>query len=124
MLAAIHPRFDDSNQNPNAWHTHPVVLTEVGSNGPSQVVTDGTIGAFGDPNGGPGEVVLCITDLGTSQGGISLHDDVMRLNIAENQAGINARQVDTVASFAVVEDRTCEISGLRVDVLSAIGLGD
>lgn len=27
IVAAIHPEFDDSNQNPNAWHTHTVELT-------------------------------------------------------------------------------------------------
>jgi hypothetical protein len=26
IVAAIHPDFDDSNQNPNAWHTHTVTL--------------------------------------------------------------------------------------------------
>jgi hypothetical protein len=28
IVAAIHPDFDDSNQNPNAWHTHTVELKD------------------------------------------------------------------------------------------------
>ncbi len=51
VVTAIHPSFHDSAQNPRAWHTHTVSL---------------------DSNN-------CITDLGKSQGGISIKGDTLTL---------------------------------------------
>lgn len=97
IVAAIHPTFDDSAQNPKSWHTHPVTLD--GDN--------------------------CITKLGTSQGGISIKGDIITLQIATKQAGnINP---DTAASFEVHPDDNCEPpegtdNGLKVTVLSDVSI--
>jgi len=96
VVAAIHPTFDDSNQNPHAWHTHAVSLSPGGNSD------------------------FCIAGLGTSQGGLSLHGDVMQLNMAENQSDISADNIDLAASFVVVRDETCAGTGLGVDVLSSV----
>ena len=84
VVAAIHPSFHDSAQNPSAWHTHPVTL---------------------DSNN-------CITDLGQSQGGISIKGDTLTLQISTKFAGnINP---DGAASFVVQPDNTCPDPHLRV----------
>jgi hypothetical protein len=95
VVAVIHPTFDDSAQNPKAWHTHPVTLD--GDN--------------------------CIKKLGTSQGGISIQGDTLTLQISVKQAGnINP---DTAASFEVHPDNNCpppegQDQGLKVDVKSHV----
>jgi hypothetical protein len=66
IVVAIHPEFRDSNQNPDAWHTHPVQLSS----------GDGTSSDF------------CIEELGTSQGSYIYHSchllHLYRIAIAEN----------------------------------------
>jgi hypothetical protein len=95
VVAVIHPAIGaDSHQNPNAWHTHPVQLTA-----------------------GTASSDFCIVSIGTSQGGISIHDDVLRLEMAERQAGISASLLDVAAAFVVQPDAGCA-SGLGVEVLA------
>ena len=87
VVATIHPSFDDSAQNPRAWHTHTVTL---------------------DSNN-------CITDLGQSQGGVSIKGDTLTLQISTKLAGnINP---NIAASFEVHPDNNCPDPHLRVDVL-------
>jgi hypothetical protein len=87
VVAAIHPSFDDSTQNPRAWHTHTVTL---------------------DSNN-------CITDLGKAQGGISIKGDTLTLQISTKFVGnINP---NGAASFEVHPDNNCPDPYLRVDVL-------
>ena len=49
VVAAIHPNFKDSFQNPRAWHTHTVSLSK-----------------------GTSSSTLCIQQLGTSEAGVSI----------------------------------------------------
>ena len=58
IVAAIHPEFDDSNQNPKAWHTHTV---EIGDGG-------------------------CV-EVHDSQGGVKIDGDTMTLQISAQFAG-------------------------------------
>jgi hypothetical protein len=57
IVAAIHPDFDDSAQNPNAWHTHTVEV-------------DGNCASVGD-----------------SQGGAKIKDNTMTLQVPKQFAG-------------------------------------
>ena len=57
IVAAIHPDFDDSAQNPNAWHTHTVEV-------------DGNCASVGD-----------------SQGGVKIKDNTMTLQVPKQFAG-------------------------------------
>jgi hypothetical protein len=99
VVAVIHPLIGrDSRQNPKGWHTHPVQLSA---------------GAAFD---------FCIAGLGTAQGGIGIHDDVLRLNIALEQAGLSAGVLDVAAAFVVQPDAGCAVTGLGVDVLDAESL--
>ncbi len=99
VVAAIHPGFTDSNQNPNAWHTHPVSLSA-----------------------GTGTSTFCISSIGTSQGGITIQGSTMNLNIPATQAGVSASDLNTVASFIVHPDSGCTATGLGVVVLSGTSL--
>ena len=93
VVAVIHPLIGrDSRQNPTGWHTHPVQLST---------------GAAFD---------FCIVSLGTTQGGIGIQDDLLRLNIALEQAGISAEVLDVAAAFVVQPDGGCAATGLGVDV--------
>ncbi len=99
VVAVIHPVIGaDSRQNPAGWHTHPVQLTA-----------------------GTGNSDLCVASIGTSEGGISIQDDGLRLQISQNLAGVAAGDLAIVAAFIVQGDAGCT-SGLGVHVLSAKGL--
>ena len=88
VVATIHPSFDDSAQNPRAWHTHTVTLDSNNS----------------------------IIDLGKSQGGVIINGDTLTLQMSKKLAGnINP---DTAASFEVHPDNNCPDPHLRVDVLN------
>ncbi|MGC2306963.1 MAG: hypothetical protein WA461_01050 [Nitrososphaeraceae archaeon] len=94
IVAAIHPEFRDSNQNPDAWHTHPVQLSS----------GDGTSSDF------------CIEELGTSQGGIRLNGNVMDVRMPNTFTdGITP---NAAASFIVAEDPDCQTTELGVTVLN------
>lgn len=96
VVAVIHPVIGrDSRQNPDGWHTHPVSLSG---------------GAAFD---------FCIEAIGTSQGGISIRGDRLRLAIAARQAGLSADDLDVAAAFIVAADAGCVTTGLGVDVLDA-----
>ena len=85
IVAVIHPAIGrDSRQNPNGWHTHPVQLAA-----------------------GTASSTFCLAEIGTSQGGLSIKDDVLSLNIALWQAGIPASALDVAASFIVAGDAGC-----------------
>jgi hypothetical protein len=100
VVAVIHPAIGrDSNQNPDAWHTHPVVLA-----------------------GGTGASNFCVVSIGTSQAGIAIVGDRMRVNIAANQAAVSAADLDVTAAFIVQPDAGCKATGLGVSVLSAVSL--
>lgn len=93
IVAAIHPDFRDSNQNPDKWHTHPVQLSS----------GDGTSSDF------------CIEELGTSQGGIRLNGNVMDVRMPNTFTdGITP---NVAASFIVAEDLNCETTELGVIIL-------
>lgn len=94
VVAVIHPAIGrDSRQNPDGWHTHPVSLLP-----------------------GTQTSTFCIGSIGRSQGGIAIHDDVLRLNISERWAGITAEELDLAASFIVRADAGCSV-GLGVVVM-------
>jgi len=100
IVAVIHPAIGrDSNQNPDAWHTHPVQLA-----------------------GGAGTSNFCIVSLGTSQAGIAIVGDAIRVNIAQAQAGLSAGDLDVTAAFIVQPEAGCAATGLGVKVLSAVTL--
>src|SRR5687768_16442444 len=100
VVAVIHPAIGrDSNQNPDAWHTHPVQLTA-----------------------GAGASNFCIVSLGTSQAGIAITGDEIRVNIAQAQAGLSAGDLDVAAAFIVQPEAGCAATGLGVKVLSAVSL--
>lgn len=94
VVAVIHPSIGrDSRQNPDGWHTHPVSLLP-----------------------GTQASTFCIGSIGRSQGGIAIHDDVLRLQMSEQWAGITAAELDLAASFVVQADAGCGM-GLGVVVL-------
>jgi len=93
LVAAIHPSFRDSSQNPSAWHTHTVVLS-----------------------GGTSASNFCIQQLGTSQGGLTIINNVLRVNTGTAQAGSAIPNVG--ASFIVQHDPGCTATGLGVKLLS------
>jgi hypothetical protein len=100
VVAVIHPAIGrDSNQNPDAWHTHPVQLAA-----------------------GAGASNFCIVSIGTSQAGIAITGDRIRVNIAEHQAGLSAGDLDVAAAFIVQGEAGCSATGLGVKVLSAVNL--
>ena len=100
VVAVIHPAIGrDSNQNPDAWHTHPVQLA-----------------------GGTGASNFCVVSIGTSQAGLSIVGDRVRVNIAANQAGVSAADLDVTAAFIVQPEAGCAGTGLGVKVLSAVNL--
>ena len=100
IVAVIHPAIGrDSNQNPDAWHTHPVQLA-----------------------GGAGTSNFCIVSLGTSQAGIAIVGDEIRVNIAQAQAGLSAGDLDVAAAFIVQPEAGCAATGLGVKALSAVPL--
>jgi hypothetical protein len=92
IVAAIHPTFRDSAQNPDAWHTHPVSLSS-----------------------GDRPDHFCIEELGTSQGGISLKNNVMKLHMANTFT--SGLLPNAAASFIVEPRTTCQTTGLGVTVL-------
>ncbi len=98
VLATIHPFIGrDSNQNPDAWHTHPGTLGDSANND------------------------FCVLTLGTSQGGLSIQGTSMGLNIPASQAGVSASAIDAAVAFVVVGDGSCG-TGLGVDVFN-FGVG-
>ena len=100
IVAVIHPAIGrDSNQNPDAWHTHPVQLAA-----------------------GAGASNFCVVSLGTSQAGIAIVGDAIRVNIAQAQAGLSAGDLDVTAAFIVQPEAGCAATGLGVKVLSAVTL--
>ena len=93
VLATIHPEIGrDSHQNPDAWHTHP-----------------GLLGAGDDE-----DVNFCVLSLGTSQGGLSIKGDTLRLNIETSQTSVTLAGLDGAVGFIVVEDDDCIDTGLGV----------
>ena len=95
VVAVIHPAIGrDSRQNPDGWHTHPVQL-----------------------DAGTASSTFCIVALGTTQGGIAIHDDELALNMALRQARIPADALDAAVSFIVQPDAGCTATGLGVVVL-------
>lgn len=99
IVSVIHPLIGrDSNQNPDAWHTHPVQLS------------------------GGSAFDFCVESIGTSQGGISIRGDIMNLNMATRQAGVSADDLDVAAAFTVHGDAGCLTTGLGVAIHSALGL--
>lgn len=95
LVAAIHPSFRDSFQNPKAWHTHTVVLSS-----------------------GTSTSNFCIQQLGTSEGGLRIINNVLGVNTGTAQAGNFIPNV--AASFVVQHDPGCTATGLGVKVLSSV----
>jgi hypothetical protein len=95
LVAVIHPAIGrDSRQNPDGWHTHPVQLT-----------------------GGTAESGFCIVSIGRSQAGIAIQDDILRINVSQRWAGLDAGALDEAAAFIVQADPGCSATGLGVVVL-------
>jgi hypothetical protein len=100
IVAVIHPAIGrDSNQNPDAWHIHPVQLAA-----------------------GAGASNFCIVSLGTSQAGIAIVGDEIRVNISLQQARLSADDLDVAAAFIVQPEGGCAATGLGVKILSAANL--
>jgi hypothetical protein len=64
---------------------------------------------------------LCILSIGTSQGGINIQKDLLRVQMAAHWAGISVSSLDVAASFTVQADAGCS-SGLGVAVIDAFDL--
>ena len=100
IVSVIHPVIGrDSRQNPDGWHTHPVQLT--GGTKPA------------------GASDFCVVSIGTSQGGIAIRDDVMRVQMADGWAAVSADALDVAASFIVQGDDGCAATGLGVVILAS-----
>jgi hypothetical protein len=93
VVAAIHPNFKDSFQNPSAWHTHTVSLSR-----------------------GTSTSNFCIQQLGTSEAGVSIINNFLGVNIGIAQAGNLIPNVG--ASFVVQSDSGCTATELGVKVLT------
>jgi hypothetical protein len=78
IVAAIHPTFDDSNQNPKAWHTHTVTIAENG----------------------------CVA-VDHSQGGVIIKGNTLTLQFPKEFAG-NIEPGGQAVSFKLVEDGSCD----------------
>ena len=78
IVAVIHPTFDDSNQNPNAWHTHTVTLD--GDN--------------------------CVT-VEDSQGGVIIKGNTLTLQFPKEFAE-NIEPAGQAVSFKLVADESCD----------------
>lgn len=95
MVAVVHPAIGrDSRQNPDGWHSHPVQLT-----------------------GGTAISEFCVVEIGTSQGGIAIQEDELRLHLSTHWAGLSADALDVAAAFVVQPDVDCAATGLGVHVL-------
>jgi len=79
FVTALHPLFRDSNQNPDAWHSHSAQLRGVGG----------------------GNFCLAFDDLGTTQAGISIKGDSMKVNTPLEQSGVNVDDLALVTSFTI-----------------------
>ncbi|MCV0430001.1 hypothetical protein [Nitrosopumilus sp.] len=79
FVAALHPLFRDSNQNPDAWHTHSVALQP--SNGPN--------------------FCLDFADLGTTQAGISIKGNDLKLSTPLKQSGVIYGDLAAATSFTI-----------------------
>ena len=100
IVSVIHPAIGrDSNQNPDAWHTHPVQL-----------------------GGGTSASSFCIVSIGGSQGGIRIQDNVMSLSVPAGSMPVSTAALDVVAAFIVQGDAGCAGTGLGVAVLDAATL--
>ena len=100
VVAVIHPTIGgDSHQNPDGWHTHPVVTTT-----------------------GTATSDFCVAAIGQSEGGISILGDVLRLSMPVGKAGLEASALDVAAAFIVQGDAGCTATGLGVKVLSVVTL--
>ncbi len=96
VLATIHPEIGrDSHQNPDKWHTHPGLL------GQEENTAD-----------------FCILSLGTSQGGLSIKGNTLKLNIETSQTSVTLAGLDGAVGFTVVADDGCT-SELGVNVTAA-----
>ena len=103
IVAVIHPVIGrDSRQNPDGWHTHPVQL------------------AGGTKPAGTSD--FCVVSIGTSQGGIAIQGDVLRVQMSVHWAGVAASALDVAAAFKVQGDTGCAATGLGVVVLDAASL--
>lgn len=100
IVVVMHPAIGrDSRQNPDGWHSHPVELTA-----------------------GTGSSDFCVVSIGRTQGGIAIVNDAMRVNMADQWAGIAASDLDVSAAFFVQEDTGCSATGLGVALLDTEGL--
>ncbi len=97
LVAAIHPNFKDSFQNPRAWHTHTVVLSA------------------GTPTSN-----FCLQQLGTSQAGLSIMSNALGVNAGIAQAGSFIPNV--AGSFVLQQDQGCTATGLGVKILSSVAV--
>ena len=80
IVAALHPLFRDSNQNPDAWHTHSVALQP-------------------RPNG----FNFCLdgADLGTTQAGIQIKGENLKLSTPLKQSGVIFDDLAAATSFTI-----------------------
>ena len=79
FVTALHPLFRDSNQNPDAWHSHSVKLRPVGG-----------------PN-----FCLAFDDLGTTQAGISIKGNGMKVSTPLKQSGVVVDDLAVATSFTI-----------------------
>lgn len=80
FVVAIHPDFRDSNQNPDAWHSHSVALTP-------------------RPNGY--NFCLAGEDLGTTQAGIAIEGSEIKLSTSLKNSGVDADALAAATSFTI-----------------------
>lgn len=100
LVATIHPTFRDSAQNPDSWHLHAAQLAAP-----------------------EGDHDFCIDSfLPNPQGGISIKDDVMNINIENAQMPFATANIDGAVGFVVNGQVGCGTE-LAVDVTAApVGL--
>jgi hypothetical protein len=88
LAATIHPNFRDSTKNPDHWHMHPVILGE------GTATSTHCVEAF-------------IDGLSTAEGGVSIGEQSMTINVNSSKARVTTDEVDTVASMIMLRDPGC-----------------
>ena len=81
FVTALHPLFRDSNQNPDAWHSHSVKLRAVGANG--------------------NLFCLAVGDIGTTQAGISIKGNDIKVSTPLKQSGVDFDDLAVATSFTI-----------------------
>ncbi len=96
FVTALHPLFRDSNQNPDAWHSHSVKLRSVGG----------------------ANFCLAVSDIGTTQAGISIKGNTMTVSTPLKQSGVDVDDLAVATSFTIQDpEHSATSNNCNVDEL-------